>query len=673
MEVEEEERENCKKVAKPSRVCTDALKIREILFSEPPWENSREGGLIGLKNLGDTCFMNSTLQCLVHCPQLIGLFCSDEFSEDFGGKADLVQSFRKLMNSIWSPTQKAIAPSEVLRDVMKLNEQFQGYQQQDAQELLLCILGNLDDMTQRILKLPPTEEDLKLMKEEEEEEEAREMNEVEKKDRKRHAENSKKQHERNVTQHTDEEEIIDEEPVRKKKKSIPTRKAFRSPIQDIFSGQLQNETECSQCGFVSKVLNSFQDLSLHIPEKDLVDRTIEERNVPTPPRPNLFYTLTNAIGLTQQSMTLDMCLHSFCTSEELIDREQYYCEKCKKKVNAKKVMCIATLPEVLVLHIKRFNYDSGFWGGSKKSTQVEFPESLNMYQYLHPEFQNINENKYTQYELYGLVRHQGSLSGGHYIAYCRSPTSREDWYCFDDRSVYRVSIDKVLQTEAYLLFYSRTQVAKERNQTFAWKLIENAIKKDAEDRDDDVLINSYFFRKLKYFCQVGPLDNQRLLCPHGEILDPEDPRFFHNSLRIPRECWSQIEERFGRPKKGEIPCIPHEFDNENHHTDCIQCKSQKDYKMVSKYMNAAYNRGAHFCIPSVWADKWRAFAKAYPTDKIVPPGAIDTRSIINNEGELLANANYITVNSSIWTYLQRTWGNKGPSVQPPTEEEEDTD
>ena len=105
---------------------------------------------------------------------------------------------------IWSPTQKAIAPSDVLKDVMKLNEQFQGYQQQDAQELLLCILGNLDDMTQRILKLPPTEEDLKLMKEqkeEEEEEEARKTEEFEKKDkeRKRLAENSKNHHERNVT------------------------------------------------------------------------------------------------------------------------------------------------------------------------------------------------------------------------------------------------------------------------------------------------------------------------------------------------------------------------------------------------------------------------------------------------------------------------------------------
>ena len=33
--------------------------------------------------------------------------------------------------------------TNVFRDVMRLNETFQGYQQQDAEELLLCILGTL--------------------------------------------------------------------------------------------------------------------------------------------------------------------------------------------------------------------------------------------------------------------------------------------------------------------------------------------------------------------------------------------------------------------------------------------------------------------------------------------------------------------------------------------------
>jgi len=668
MEEEEEVVENYKKAATPmSSVYSDARKIREILFSDAPWEYSRDGGLIGFRNLGDTCFMNATLQCLVHCPPLIGLFCSDEFKEDKEGKADLVQNFSRLMRAVWNPSRKCIAPSEILRDVMKLNEQFQGFQQQDAQELLLCILGNLDDMTQRVLKLPPTEEDLKLMAEQEREEEEEEIRLQ--KETKRRAEKSKTNESSPINDDTDDEEIISEEKKEpKKKKSIPIRKAFRSPLKDVFSGHLQNETTCLRCGFVSKVLNRFQDLSLHIPEKDLVDRTVQERNAAPPPRPNFLYSLTNAIGLTQQSMTLDICLHSFCTSEELIDSERYYCEKCKKKVNAKKVMCLATLPEVLVLHIKRFNYDAGFWGGSKKNVQVEFPESLNMYEYLHPEFQTKKENQHTNYELHGLVRHSGSLSGGHYVAYCRSPINPDNWFCFDDRAVYPVSIEKVLQTEAYLLFYSRTQVNKERNQRHVWDLIENALKENSEDSADDVIINSYFFRKLKYFCHVGPVDNQRLLCPHGEVLDPEDERFCHCALRIPRKSWNGITERFGEPTKGAIPLIGQEFDNQ----ECIQCKSQRDYRMVSKYMQSTYNRGNFFLIPSSWADKWRTFAKAYPNGKLVLPGPINTESLVDEENHLIPDSEFIQINSSTWNYLHQTWGKTGPVVPAPLESEEES-
>ena len=53
---------------------------------------------------------------------------------------------------------------------MKLNPTFQSMQQQDAQELLITVLGNLDDMSQRVLPLPPTKEDLELLAKIEEQE-----------------------------------------------------------------------------------------------------------------------------------------------------------------------------------------------------------------------------------------------------------------------------------------------------------------------------------------------------------------------------------------------------------------------------------------------------------------------------------------------------------------------
>jgi len=702
-----------------SELKRSADKIYQTLFEDYDWkiENS---GLVGFKNLGETCYMNSTLQCLVHCPPLLGLFCGKEFAPDKAGKAPLLHDFSTLMRTVWHGKRRVVAPQDIFRDVMKLNPTFQSMQQQDAQELLITVLGNLDDMSQRVLPLPPTKEDLELIAkiEEQERKESEEQTEREQsmeslfeigdavvisglkngnyngtrgkvvtginekgrygvKLHKIGKSLSFKAHNLSKDggkQDDDSEMQGEEDPPPKKKKLSPPpkRKAFRSPITDIFSGAYQNEMTCSECGHVSKVLNSFQDLSLPIPTSDMLKRTVEQRGATPPAKPGFFSSIFQAVGLTNSQTNLDMCLHAFCTSEDLQDSERYHCEKCKRKVDAEKVMSIALLPEILVLHIKRFNYHASFWGGSKNSTLVDFPAELNMQSYLHKDFVDHEQNINSDYELYGLVRHMGSLSGGHYIAYCRRPDDPESWFCFDDSSVTSAPLQKVLQKEAYLLFYCRKNPDPDAIRQQVWNVLEKNLNDcNYKDSDQDVYASSYFFQKLKHYCHIGNLDNHRLMCPHGKILPNDDRRFTENSVRIPLKSWKALEHKFKAPKKGGIPLIKCTDTTDSTKLDCIQCQSQLDYQAVSRFMGEKYKTENNYCIPSSWADRWREFADPNPTPRIKPPGPIDNSTLIDSDGNLLPEKadDFVPVNEHVWKYLINVHGG-GPEVLAPRKKRE---
>ena len=62
------------------------------------------------------------------------------------------------------------------------------------------------------------------------------------------------------------------------------------------------------------------------------------------------------------------------------------------------------------------------------------------------------------YRLAGLVEHSGTMRGGHYVAYVRGGGKKGKesvWYNVSDAHVRQVSLDKVMHSEAYILFYER--------------------------------------------------------------------------------------------------------------------------------------------------------------------------------------------------------------------------
>lgn len=63
--------------------------------------------------------------------------------------------------------------------------------------------------------------------------------------------------------------------------------------------------------------------------------------------------------------------------------------------------------------------------------------------------------KTVKYNLFAISNHFGGLGGGHYTAYCRKEGGR--WYEFDDSSAREVSVDRLVSSSSYVLFYSRNE------------------------------------------------------------------------------------------------------------------------------------------------------------------------------------------------------------------------
>ena len=66
------------------------------------------------------------------------------------------------------------------------------------------------------------------------------------------------------------------------------------------------------------------------------------------------------------------------------------------------------------------------------------------------------------YRLVGIVEHGGTMRGGHYVAYVRGPCLENNvdnsWYYISDSSVRKATLEAVLNSEAYLLFYEKCKI-----------------------------------------------------------------------------------------------------------------------------------------------------------------------------------------------------------------------
>ncbi|GFR96123.1 ubiquitin carboxyl-terminal hydrolase 8 [Elysia marginata] len=107
--------------------------------------------LTGLRNLGNTCYMNSTIQCLNNASPLITYILNDDYISDVnressrGMYGEVVDDFAVVVKALWSQQYRSITPRDLKAVVAKYNPMFAGYQQQDSQEFLTFLLDGLHE------------------------------------------------------------------------------------------------------------------------------------------------------------------------------------------------------------------------------------------------------------------------------------------------------------------------------------------------------------------------------------------------------------------------------------------------------------------------------------------------------------------------------------------------
>uniref|UniRef100_A0A9J8CAY4 Ubiquitin carboxyl-terminal hydrolase n=1 Tax=Cyprinus carpio carpio TaxID=630221 RepID=A0A9J8CAY4_CYPCA len=665
-------------------------------------------GLTGMKNIGNSCYMNAALQALSNCPPLTQFFLDCNGLVRTDKKPALCKSFQKLVSELWHRKRPSyVVPTSLFHGIKLVNPMFRGYAQQDTQEFLRCLMDQLHEELKEPLTdcsgaISDVEPDHKVdsrnhvdgdrSPSEDEFLSCDSGSGSERGDGERaggeaelliqdecvgvrgngvisEKERLKERRGEERTREMDEDADVDTTALegqaeRETEMLLSTKKKkqsrFRSVISDIFDGSILSLVQCLTCDRVSTTVETFQDLSLPIPGKEDLAKLHSSIHQSAPVKAGVCtegYATQGWVSYIMESIRrfVVSCIPSWfwgpmVTLEDCL-AAFFAADELKGKLrNGVKYCKVLRLPEILCIHLKRFRHEIMY--SFKINSHVSFPlEGLDLKPFLAKE----SPSQVTTYDLLSVICHHGTAGSGHYIAYCQNVINGQ-WYEFDDQYVTEVHETVVQNAEAYVLFYRKSseESVRERQKVVAL----------ANLKEPSLLqfyISREWLNKFNTFTEPGPITNHTFLCQHGGI--PPTKYHYVDDLVVilPQNVWEYLYNRFGGG-----PAV-------NHLYVCAICQVEIEtlakrrkveidtFIKLNKEFQAEEAPTVILCISMQWFREWENFVKGKDNE---PPGPIDNSKIAVMKGghiQLKQGADYGQISEETWQYLLSIYGG-GPEI-----------
>lgn len=180
---------------------------------------------------------------------------------------------------------------------------------------------------------------------------------------------------------------------------------LQNSISDLFRGRFRSYIRCINVNYESSNIEEFYDLSLVVKDVSSLEESFEK----------------------------------YVEVERLCDDNQYETPNDGKQ-DAEMGFEFVEFPNVLHLHLRRFEYDYELDSMNKINDRFEFPKEIDLSKFL---AKNADHTKSNIFELYGVLVHFGNVIAGHYYAYLKTSTDQQ-WYEFDDENVTKTTAEKAI-------------------------------------------------------------------------------------------------------------------------------------------------------------------------------------------------------------------------------------